>query len=99
MNLNKGGQPLLESSGEQIDAYLRRLSDRCEHWAWAWIGLQFTAGMQSMQRVEKTHHLIKQATANKMTPLKDLFETIEQRISDERCTSEYINFQVQISPA
>lgn len=55
--------------------------------------------MQSTQQVEKMHHLIKQIAANKMTPLKDLFETIEQRISDEKRTVKYINSQLPISAA
>jgi len=83
----------------RINSYLQRLFDRREHWAWAWTGVQFTAGMQSTQRVEKTHHLIKQATADRMTPLKRLFEIIEQKISDEKRTSEYINLQAQTSLA
>ena len=79
------------SAQPKITAYLKRLFDRREHWAWPWIGILFTAGMQSTQRVEKTHHLIKQ-TVSKMTPLVDLFKTIEQKILDEKHTSEYINY-------
>jgi hypothetical protein len=82
----------------KVTAYLTRLFDRREHWAWPWIGIHFTAGMQSTQRVEKTHNLIKQAV-NRMTPLIDLFETIEQRISDEKHTSEYINYHVINRPS
>jgi MULE transposase domain len=36
-----------------VESYLRRLSDRRQHWAWPWVGTQFTAGMQSTQRVER----------------------------------------------
>jgi hypothetical protein len=74
-----------------VEAYLRRLSDRRQRWAWPWVGSNFTAGMQSTQRVEKTHHLIKRE-ATRTTPLKDLFEVIERRISDEDLTNAYLNF-------
>ena len=42
-----------------VESYLQRLYDRRQRWAWAWVGSQFTAGMQSTQRVEKSHDLIK----------------------------------------
>jgi hypothetical protein len=35
---------------------------------------------------------------SKMTPLKDLFEAIERRISDEQHTSEFITLQDEIKP-
>ena len=78
--------------GRKVEAYLRRLYDRRIHWAWPWVRTHFTAGIQSTQRVEKTHNIIK-CSIGKTTPLKDLFNVIERRISDERSTAEYFHYK------
>jgi hypothetical protein len=78
--------------GPKAEAYLGRLFDRRIHWAWPWVRTHFTAGIQSTQRVEKTHGIIKRSVG-KMTPLKDLFNVIEQRISNERSTAEYFHYK------
>jgi hypothetical protein len=77
-----------------VKSYLLRLSDRRERWAWPWVGTHFTAGMQSTQRVEKTHALIKRSV-RRTTPLRDLFEVIERKISDENTTNEYLNYRAE----
>jgi zinc finger SWIM domain-containing protein 3 len=77
-----------------VESYLQRLYDRRQRWAWAWVGSHFTAGMQSTQRVEKSHDLIKREV-RRTTPLKDLFGTIERRISDENLTNAYLNFMAE----
>ena len=51
--------------------------------------------MQLTQRVEKIHNIIK-SSVGKTTPLKDLFNVIEQRISDERSTAEYFHHKEAI---
>jgi hypothetical protein len=83
--------------GPKTEAYLGRLFGRRAHWAWPWVRTHFTAGIQSTQRVEKTHDIIKRSVG-KMTPLKDLFGAIEQKISDERSTAEYFNYKEAMRP-
>ena len=48
--------------------------------------------MQSTQRVEKMHNLIKREVSSR-TPLTDLFAIIESRISDEEHVAAYINYK------
>ncbi|KAF9367205.1 hypothetical protein CPC16_006804, partial [Podila verticillata] len=44
---------------QNLAKYLDTLRKDRFTWAWPWIRTVFTAGMQSTQRVEKAHHLVK----------------------------------------
>jgi hypothetical protein len=59
------------------------------HWAFAWVGAQFTANVQSTQRVEKAQHLIKR-TVGRTTGLSQLLEELERMASCEAETAAYI---------
>ncbi|KAF9992878.1 hypothetical protein BGZ80_008377, partial [Entomortierella chlamydospora] len=44
---------------EKVSRYLQRLYDGRFQWAWPWVRTSLTAGMQSTERVETTHHMVK----------------------------------------
>lgn len=58
--------------GGAIDRYLQRLYDDRHQWGWPWVRTQFTAGIQSTQRVEKTHHLVKMMPVDNSASLKSV---------------------------
>jgi hypothetical protein len=68
--------------------YLRKVRRRREHWAQYKVKMLFTAGMQSTQRVEKTHDLIKINSTGPSTSLKRLFQAIQDRVDREALTSQ-----------
>jgi hypothetical protein len=70
--------------------YLRRVFKHRHQWARFQVARLFTAGMQSTQRVESAHSLIKRKGSDKHTPLKDLFTVIESRLKDEDLTERHI---------
>lgn len=78
--------------GRKVESYLNRLHDRRIHRAWPWVRTQFTAGVQSTQRVEKVHNIIK-SSVTKVTPLKELFKAIEAKVSDERSNAAYFRYK------
>ncbi|GJJ76621.1 zinc finger SWIM domain-containing protein 3 [Entomortierella parvispora] len=84
----------------KIEGYLKRISEKREHWAWPWVGTRFTAGMQSTQRVESMNAAIKRAVNGK-TSLPALFEAIEKKLSNEAQTSKYILYKTDttVDPA
>ncbi|KAF9344046.1 hypothetical protein BGX26_004879, partial [Mortierella sp. AD094] len=59
------------------------VSNSGSHWAWPWVGTKFTAGIQSTQRVESVHTILKGQVHSK-TSLQDLFHIIEGEISDTK---------------
>lgn len=76
-------------------AYLQRLYDNREHWAWPWVGSTFTAGVQSTSRVEGIHSIIK-AQANSKTPLPRLVALIQQKLTDEVLTTRLLHYKAQL---
>lgn len=46
-------------SKPKVQGYLERIYEHCEHWAWSWVGMRFTAGMQSTQWIESVNAIIK----------------------------------------
>ena len=80
----------------RVDHYLKRLYSRRQRWAWPWVGSLFTAGMQSTQRVEKTHNTIKGLVNGRTTKLIDLFSAIDQKIIDEAYTTTSISYKMAI---
>ncbi|KAF9340062.1 hypothetical protein BGX26_009123, partial [Mortierella sp. AD094] len=78
------------SKNKNTRRYLRRVFKHRHNWARFQVGLLFTAGMQSTQRVENTHGLIKRKGSGKRTPLKDLFKSIQERLHEEDLTSRHI---------
>ena len=76
------------------DAYLQRLYECHTYWTWSWIGTWFTMGIQLTQRVESINYLIKH-NINKTISLKYLFEIIEQKLSDNKLTNSYLNYQIK----
>lgn len=63
----------------RVEAYLERIFEHREHWAWPWVGTKFTTGMQSTQRVEGIKSIIKRLVHSK-TSLPNLFKSIEKMI-------------------
>lgn len=81
---------------DRSNHYLERLYRRRQRWAWPWVGSKFTAGMQSTQRVEKAHAIIKNLVSGQSTKLSDLFSAIEKKISDEKSAASFLNYKVDI---
>jgi hypothetical protein len=75
-----------------VQAYLGRVYDRRRHWAWPWVGTKFTAGMQSTQRVENVHAILKSQVHSK-TSLQDLFRIIEEKISDTKRNLGFLRYR------
>lgn len=76
-----------------VQAYLERIYERCEQWAWPWVGTRFTARIQSTQRIESENATIKRAV-NSKTSLPSLFRSIEQMISNESRTSRWMHHRM-----
>lgn len=91
---------LVERFGDnpEVTSYLTRLKGSCRQWAWAWVGSRFTAGMQSTQRVERTHAAIKSYLKRGST-VKELFEAIEKRVSSEQWTKSYLEHKMSLPRA
>lgn len=80
----------------RVGAYLERIFECCEHWAWPWVGTEFTARMQSTQRVEGINSVIKHFIHSK-TSLLNLFESIEKMISDEARSSRHLHYKMDMT--
>lgn len=63
----------------KIPGYLNRLYKDRFQWAWPWTRTVFTAGIQSTQRVEKTHHLLKMFALNSQSTLAKVLEATTSR--------------------
>lgn len=79
----------------KVEEYLANLYKRRERWAWPWVGTKFTAGMQSTQRVESMHGIIKKKV-NSQTRLQVLFESIEDKLSSTGETQKYLHSKEDI---
>jgi hypothetical protein len=80
------------SGSKIVKKHLNDLYDRRFHWARPWTGTCFTAGAESTQRVEKSHHLIK-LLLRKNTSLKGLLDAIERKFETEVQTSEHLDYK------
>ncbi|KAF9081969.1 hypothetical protein BGX27_004691, partial [Mortierella sp. AM989] len=76
--------------------YIGRVYKHRHQWASFQVGVLFTAGMQSTQRVEGMHHLIKIKGKGKSTLLKDLFDHIQERLKEEELTERDLQLQDNI---
>ncbi|KAF9084865.1 hypothetical protein BGX27_003689, partial [Mortierella sp. AM989] len=76
----------------KVSKYLRRLYNDRFQWAWPWVRTTFTAGMQTTQRIEKTHHLIKMLGVNSKTPLSKVLKATSLKVDKEhfraRCSED-----------
>jgi hypothetical protein len=72
-----------------VKDYLQRLYDDRHHWVWAWIKTIFTAGMQSTQRVEVEHNLVKILGPNSKSTLTDVVQATTVRVRQEFYSSVY----------
>jgi len=77
------------------EAYLQRLYDRREHWAWPWVGTAFTVGMQSTQRVESVNANIKKLVHSKAS-LPTLFKAIEDILSSQATTARFLQYKTDM---
>ena len=68
---------------DKAKEYLERLFDDRHHWVWAWTQTVFTAGMQSTQRVEKEHDLVKMLGANSKSTLAEVIQATTARSKQE----------------
>jgi hypothetical protein len=76
-----------------VQAYLGKIFERREHWAWPWVGSRFTAGMQSTQRIESINSVVKRVV-NSKSSLPSLFNSIENMLADQVRTSRYLHFRL-----
>ncbi|KAI9240196.1 MAG: hypothetical protein BYD32DRAFT_186250 [Podila humilis] len=69
---------------QNLAKYLDTLRKDRFTWAWPWIRTVFTAGMQSTQRVEKAHHLVKvMMNYSRQASLADVLKTTLTRSDEE----------------
>ncbi|KAF8920906.1 hypothetical protein BGZ58_004267 [Dissophora ornata] len=76
-------------SDGNVGKYLRRLYKDRFRWAWPWVLTSFTAGMETTQRVEKTHHRLKIPELNSKTSLIDVLNATISRIECELFMANY----------
>lgn len=79
-------------NNERLRDYLMTLCERRYLWAKPWVGTIFTAGTQSTQRVEKTHHVLKNIVHRKST-LVDILTAIEKKLEREVDTQDYLRYK------
>ncbi|KAG0344313.1 hypothetical protein BGZ54_005898, partial [Gamsiella multidivaricata] len=73
----------------KVSEYLQRLYNDRFRWVWPWVRTSFTAGMETTQRVEKTHHLLKMLELNSKTSLSDVLNATSARIECELFKANY----------
>src|SRR5690554_5736173 len=70
-------------NGGKCSTYLKQFYEDRFRLAWPWVRIIFTTTMQSTQRVEKTHYLVKMLGLNSSTQLSLVLKITSTRVTNE----------------
>jgi len=84
--------PLLLTKYPDTNTYLGTYYSNRSKWAWPWMALEFSDGVQSTQRVKNQQHIIK-ACLSSNPALVDVVRCIKDRIERQKTISEYNQFK------